>query len=219
MKQKDTGTEAIEAAILLPIIALVLIFLLVFGFMFYSLQMVQLTADEIAYRVAGTYYIPNSEPVTGYFSLRDAERMELFHSASESQRASSAIEKGQRYARWILGISNLALFGGDPEVEISFPWDSLTARHALVTVTLKWELPLAGMYDYFGLNGHPTFTCTSYALMTNYRQHIFTALSVKGTAVLLDSLTGKLGKSINSLLSEGQSVAEATGALLDKWSK
>ncbi len=208
MSHKETGTEAIEAAILLPIIVLILIFLLVFGFMFYSLQMVQLTADETAYRVAETYRYPTSDPMIGYYSLRDAERMDLDHVAADSTRAGYAADKGQHYARWILGISNFALITGDPVIDISFPWDSVTARHAVVTVTVKWELPLAGLFDYFGLNGRPTYSCTSYALATDYRRQIFSSLSFKGTVGLIDTLTGKTGKSVNALLSNVQGVVD-----------
>lgn len=165
--KNDRGGEITLETMLVMIPTLfVLVFLLGLGFLLYQHWDVQIVADDVANKIAGTYSMLNADDSTGEITEDQYDDISLYRykSGTESTYRLENKNRVKDYLTERLRVTSYSSSISEPAIEYEVGAnDSFARRHMEITVTATYRVPFSEGLELMGIDGERTYSGTSAA--------------------------------------------------------
>lgn len=166
-KKDNDGSIVIEATLVLSTCMFLLFLMISIGMILYRQALVTATANQTASDIAMIYPYLSKEPATGFTAEYD------FDSASELYRYMLGLadahktenkDKAEWYANALLKKGSLSdSQNGPAQVDVRIEGGNALRRDITVKITETYPLPVAGLFQLFGLPGELEITAVGAA--------------------------------------------------------
>lgn len=205
----NNGEVMLEAAIIFPMVLILVFSLISMGFLYYQKIMVQVIADETAAYIAAGYkytenFLQNDELSYSNVSDRQMYRASFFVNKMTGTHEGRANE----YVDYRMGYGNLGINSGTPQAEVTITVDNVGRMHVTCVVTLECEIFLGNVLEYADIidDAKLTFTgtgraevldITAYAGYVHFLDYLSSAAD---SSFGPDTAVGKLVGSFNTII-------------------
>lgn len=216
--EMERGEMMIESMLVLIPILFVLVFLLSLGFFFYQHWNIQITANEVATKVAESYpYLDTDvgKGVSNYSQVQSVDKYRYLKLFGKDKYEEDNKTRGKTYGKKYLSLVSLAYAQGEPNIEIEVVEDAFACRHIHTTVNGKYKLPFGEGFEIFGMKSEYAYSADGYAICTDMSDYL-------GSINYAANLEGILGlnkisvyKTANSIMGMIKKIASAINKAKD----
>ena len=200
-KRSDSGEVMIESIIVIILTIFILVFILGLGFLLVQKWTINTVAEDTANKIAQTYKLTYTDPVTGYTGTADLKNISLYRNSlfkSVTEIANQA--KAKSYANYRMKKTSFGNLN-NTQISMQVDQDSLSRAHVVVTVKTSYVIPFGVFLKPIGIDGTLDYEATAVAECQDLSDYINTVDFVK--AVTSDTLglgSSELIKLFNNIL-------------------
>lgn len=164
-RQGESGEVMLEAAIIVPMVLILLLALLSIAFLFYQSAMMSSIASEIAADVAKNYKYTGIEVGARSIAPKDAESVPMFRMNFGRKSMEKAHgERAARYAAWRVALTTLGMNPGEVTSACKVVNSGIGRAYVQVTVSQTTDFFLSGVLELVQVADRNTaFSATAYA--------------------------------------------------------
>lgn len=204
LKRNETGEVMLEAALLFPMILVMIMLMISVGFVFYQKAMMQSVAEEIASDIAAGYKYTDWRIWESNLTEQQVRKVKKYRTSllllSMKNRCKSKAEGylGNRVSAASLGVSD-----GTPQVDsVKLKVDNVGRVHIEVCISMQSEVVLERVLKSMHiLDDTPVFTATAYAECMDITAYASQVHFLKYAGEKLESDGGAIGGIMDNLAS------------------
>lgn len=165
-KNNRGGEITLETMLVMIPTIFVLVFLLGLGFLLYQHWDVQIVADDVATKIAGTYGTLSAENSTGAITEEQYNDISLYRyrTGTESTYRLENKARAKTYLTNRLRVTSYSSAISEPTVDYNVGVnDSFARRHMEIKISATYRVPFSEGLELMGIDGERTYSGTSAA--------------------------------------------------------
>lgn len=169
--KKESGEVVVEASIVVTLVVIFISIMLYIGMVLYQKSVISVVANRTATNISQVYSNTFRDPFTGYLDFDNAYNQITYRNIETDAYLDAIKQKGTAFAQYRLKKAQIIpTLDRQVSVQVVSKPAEILKGQIVVTITDKYEVPLAG---FFGLDGELSFTATGRADCVDYLLYLF----------------------------------------------